>query len=125
MRAQVSIEFMYMIMAATMMIILFTVIFSEIYQDNLRDKKAIIFEDFGYSIQTEVIMAAEAKPGYMRNFTVPEKLEGFGYEITILNSTLLINYTDNIFEIPIPKTSGNLKKGLNTIINENNSIILR
>ena len=124
MRAQASAEFIFMIMTGTAMILIFTVIFSELYQDNLTDKKNIIMQDFGYSIQNEFLIASQTLPGYTRTFDVPEKLEGFTYEATIIGNVLLINYTINTFAFPIPPVSGELKKGANVLVNENNSLCL-
>jgi hypothetical protein len=115
---------MSMVMFATLMVIIFMFLFSELYQDNLKDKKRILFEDYGYSIQNEFIMASEARPGYMRSFFIPNNLEGFDFSINIIDTSLLINYTSNTFVLPIPKITGNIKKGSNMIINYNNTIML-
>ena len=58
---------MYMVMSGALMVVIFMVTFSELYQDNITDKKRILAEDFGYSIQNEFIMAAEAKSGYKKD----------------------------------------------------------
>jgi hypothetical protein len=113
-----------MIISATAMIIIFMVIFSELYQDNLRDKKAILAQDFGYSLQNEFMMAAQARSGYSRTFDIPQNLEGFPYDVSIISNVLVINYTDNIFSLPIPEANGIIKKGTNIIANKNNTICI-
>jgi hypothetical protein len=111
-------------MMATMMIIGFTVIFSELYQDNLSDKQNLLIEDFAYSVQNEFVIAIQTKPGYTRQFEVPTKLEGFSYDVSINSNMLVFEYGDNIFSLPIPKVQGNIVKGTNTIKNKNNTICL-
>ncbi len=113
-----------MVMSATVMVIVFMIVFSELYQDNLTEKKQIIMEDFGYSLQNEFVMASESKPGYSRTFNLPYNLEGFDYEIYILSSVLIINYTDGVFPFKIPDTNGTIIKGDNEIQNINHTICL-
>ncbi len=81
-------------------------------------------EDFGYSVQNEFIMASESKPGYTRTFNLPYDLEGFDYEIYIINSVLIINYSDGVFPFQIPGANGALIKGTNIIKNINRTICL-
>ena len=52
---------MYMIMAATAMVMTFMLVFSGLYQDNFNDKKRILMEDYGYALQNEFILAAKSK----------------------------------------------------------------
>jgi len=123
-KTQISIEFISMMMAATVMILIFTVIFSTLYQDNFDDKKRIIANDFGKSIQNEYIIAAGASSGYSRRFFIPDKLEGFDYNIYSNEIQLSINLSNNPQYFHIPKTNGNIKKGVNIIENRNSTICL-
>ncbi|MBN1502430.1 hypothetical protein JW930_02720 [Candidatus Woesearchaeota archaeon] len=106
------------------MLIVFATIFSDIYQDNLVEKKKILAEDFGYSIQNEFLLAAQSEPGYNRTFIIPDKLEGLQYEIYNIGSALIINYTQGEIGFPIPIVNGSIQKGTNIITNNNNSICL-
>ena len=90
----------------------------------MTDKKEILVKDFGYSVQNEFIMAQKALPGYRRTFYLPPKIEGFDYKITTIGQVLIINYTENDFALAIPSFSGSIKKGNNTLIKVNDSIIL-
>jgi hypothetical protein len=107
---------MFMIVAGMLIVILFMALFSEVYQDNLRSKKRIIFEDFGYSLQNQ--------SGYRRTFSVPEKLDGFDYQAKINRTMLVIDYTDNVFALPVPNVTGNFIIGANVIVNQNNRLFL-
>ncbi|MBN2368323.1 hypothetical protein JXC34_04850 [Candidatus Woesearchaeota archaeon] len=113
-----------MVGIATAMIIVFMVIFSEIYGDNLDDKRRILAEDYGYSLQNEFIVAASTSNGYTRTFDVPETLEGFEYGVEISGASLILNYTYNILVLPIPNVEGNIVKGSNMISNINNTLCL-
>ena len=111
-------------MSATAMIIIFAAIFSELYQDNLRDKKRILFEDYGYGLQNEFIMAKQTRPGYTRTFEIPQNLEGFDFQVFIIKNVLLLNYSDNIIHLSIPNITGYVQKGTNVITNQNNTLCL-
>ncbi len=113
-----------MVMISTLMVIVFMSVFSLMYQDNIKDKKRIILEDYGYSLYNEFILASEAKSGYVREFQVPYNLEGFDYEAYILGDVLILNYSEGTLPYNIPETQGQIVKGRNLIKNINDSICL-
>ena len=113
-----------MVMAATAMVLVFMVMFSELYQDNISDKKRILAEDFGASVQNEIIIATETNPGYIRYFKVPDEIKGYDIKLSIVSSTLIVNYTNAIIPFNIPDVTGQLKTGQNKIENINNTICL-
>ncbi|MFH2020349.1 MAG: hypothetical protein ABIJ34_02980 [archaeon] len=124
MRSQASIEFMYMVMVATAMIVVFSYIFSTLYQDNLKEKQRLLFSDFGSSIRQELTIAAAAKQGYAREFDIPAKLEGYSYDIKIIGSTLILNNSYVSYNFYVPKVDGAIKKGNNIITNLNGTLCL-
>jgi len=115
---------MFMVIAAMLIVIIFMSIFSELHQNNLTNRKMKIFEDLGYGLQAEIILASQVHTGYTREFFLPDKLYGYSYEATVSKSMLLINYTENIFSIPIPNITGSFVKGTNTIINQDGNVFL-
>jgi len=112
---------MFMVASATFMILIFVVVYSVIYQDNISDKKQILAQDLGFSIQNEFIMAVQVRDGYRRTFLVPDTLEGIKYNISIIGNALMLA---NITPIPIPAVVGEIRKGKNTIVKENNTLCL-
>ena len=124
-KAQISIEFLMIVVAATAIIISLMGLFSHLYQNNYVDRERIIIQDFAYSVQNEFIMAAKSKSGYVRNFELPNKIEGINYDVSIMNSSLLfINSTNQYVSSRIPTTSGQIIFGQNVIKNINNSICI-
>ena len=116
---------MAMIMMATLMIIIFISIFSVFYQDNLRDKQNLLAEDIGDYLYNEFLLASESKPGYVREFEIPNNLEGYDYKVSIINKkTLVINYSVSALFYNIPKTTGQPRKTENIIKNINNTICI-
>jgi hypothetical protein len=115
---------MFMIISGMLIMIIFMALFSEIYQDNITNRKTRLFEDYAYGLQTEFILASQVAPGYRRAFVVPERLEGFAFEAYLSNSMVIVNYSDNMFALPIPNVTGVLVKGRNIIVNNDNEIKL-
>lgn len=76
--------------------------------------------DLGYSLQSEIILAAEVEPGYSRNIFIPETIGSFNYTLRIKGDELLINYKGSDFIFPIPNVTtedaaGITSKGIHTI----------
>jgi hypothetical protein len=115
---------MFMVVSGMLIVIIFMALFSSIYQDNLKSKKVIVFEDFGYSLQNELLIASQVHTGYRRTFLVPAKLDGFDYNISISHAMLLVDYSDNVFALPIPNVTGSFIKGTNVILNQDNKLFL-
>ena len=67
-------------------------------------------------------MASQSFPGYNRTFDLPVKLEGFEYDIEILNQSLLfINASNQYATFRIPKTIGQIIIGQNHIVTRQNN----
>jgi len=83
-------------------------------------------EDLGYSIQNELILAAEVEPGYERTIIIPDKIGSADYTIRIKNRDIILRYrqTDLLFSIP-NVTNEITTKGSHTISKPDaNTIIL-
>jgi hypothetical protein len=115
---------MVMMIVGTIILVVFILMISELYDDNASDKKRLLAEDFGKSIQQEFLLAQRSKPGYSRDFEMPDTLEGFSYDAFIVNSILVINYSEGQANFKIPSTNGQLVIGENTIRNINDTICL-
>jgi len=72
--------------------------------------------DLGYSLQSEIILAAEVEPGYERIITIPNNTGNTDYSIRIKNTDIIIRYrqTDLLFSIP-NVTNEITTKGTHTI----------
>ena len=111
-----------MVMAATLALIVFMTVFSQLYQDNMSDRKRLLIEDYGYSLQNEFLIARSAKEGYLREFMVPQKLEGYSFDLKNVNGSLALNYTDAVMYFSLPEHAGQLNIGKNNIRNLNGTL---
>ena len=77
--------------------------------------------DLGYSLQSEIILAAEVEPGYLRVMFIPDTVGGFNFTLsqtTSVNqarSDIILKYRSSDFLFPIPKVLGTFGKGNNII----------
>lgn len=113
-----------MMLTASIILVMFISMLSELYGDNMSDKKRIIAEDYGMSLQQEFLLAQSSQPGYIREFEIYPKLEGYTYKASVVNTALIINYTEGMVIYKIPKVNGQLIVGINIIKNVNDTICL-
>lgn len=71
--------------------------------------------DLGYSLQSELILASEVEPGYVRIIIIPKKVGTADYSISQTDNDLVVTYRGGELLFPIPQVSGSLSKGNNTI----------
>jgi hypothetical protein len=116
-RGQVSSEFLILIGVIFILLLLFLSYAADNISDLAYRKEMNAIRDVGLALQHEFFIATEVKDGYMRHFEVPIKNDGVGYNISIVRQTLILVSENSHIEQPflIPKVSGNITKGQNTI----------
>ena len=125
-KAQVATEFMLMVGLAMIVIFAFLAVIYVLISDYYEEKNMKKLEDLGYSIQNELILAAEVEPGYERTIIIPDKIGSADYTISIKNRDIILRYrqTDLLFSIP-NVTNEITTKGSHTISKHDaNTIIL-
>lgn len=124
-RAQVAIEFIFLVCVAFIMLLIFLKVVGD-QADELNEKKEfILVKDLAYKIQYEINMATQVKSGYNRTFFIPEKLDNKDYTITKVGNKITIGLKNSEFTITIPEINGNIKRGNNTITNIGGVIYLK
>ena len=114
-RAQIAIEFIFLVSVAFIMLLIFLKAVGD-QADNLNEKKEfILVKDLAYKAQYEINMATQVKSGYNRTFFMPEKLDNKDYTITKVGNKITISLENSEFTITIPEINGNITKGNNTI----------
>lgn len=114
-KAQVATEFMLMVGLAMIVIFAFLAVIYVLISDYYEEKNMKKLEDLGYSIQNELILAAEVEPGYERTIIIPDQVGGVGYSLSQTANDLIIRYRQTDFLFPIPSVNGALDKGTNVI----------
>lgn len=123
-KSQVTIEFFVMIGMSMVVVFGFIFMFSEVYKDVLNEKRDNSFEDYGKSIQIEILTSSQMFEGYVREIKIPEKIDFFSFNISTISNTLVIEYLNGVVTYPIPNTTGDFVYGTNTIKNINGSVCI-
>ncbi|MFH0870540.1 MAG: hypothetical protein V1866_05800 [archaeon] len=79
--------------------------------------------DLGYSLQSELILAGQVEPGYIRILMIPDQINGESFIISQSSNDLVLSYKGSDILFRIPSVSGSLKKGTNTITKAGNFTI--
>ncbi len=124
-KAQATIELLiYFVAALGLMVAITSVIIvntnsrtTQIEQEGLRSVVDTLFD--------EVLLATQVSEGYARNFTLPEKISGKEYTVSIINESVIIASTSRFESSKIIfQTEGQPLKGTNTIRKTNGTITL-
>lgn len=113
-KSQVATEFMLMVSLAIVVLIMMMGVLYYLFIDYSEEKNINKLTDLGYSLQSEIIVAAEVEPGYERVIALPPDAGGANYSIKINNTEIAIKYrsTDLLFTIPRVNGSINTKGNL-------------
>ena len=88
------------------------------------DANTQVAEDISQEVMNEIFMAKSVEDGYRREFMLPKKIDGAGYEAYIIeNRELVVRFEGNEHVDFIPNgTFGNVSPGLN-VINKSNGVV--
>ena len=119
-----TVEFLAMVAMSMVIAFGYLYIFGDMYRDIQRDKRSLVMQDFGQSLQLELITASQMTAGFKRTIVLPQKLESFSYDVVTQQNTLSIDFEDGEATFLIPSATGNLVIGENTIENSNGTLCL-
>lgn len=123
-KAQVAIEFLMMVSLALIMMIMLGGVLHYLSYHYSEEKNLNRLMDFGYSLQSELILASQVSPGYERVIEIPDRLQGAGYSISQTNNSIVISYKEAELVFQIPEVSGSFAKGSNTIRKISDEIVM-
>lgn len=84
------------------------------------------FKDVAENVQEEINLAKSASDGYMRDFEVPETVNGLNYEINISDDLIFIKSESGKYalSLPVSNVTGDLVKGSNSIQKVSGEVLL-
>jgi len=124
-KAQASMEVLMLMSFLFLVFIIFLGFMNSRLSTEHSEKEALFLRDVSNKIQSEIRLAYNAKEGYMRNFTLPEKLENkIDYDIEITGNSLLTKTLKHQYVMTIPEITGAVAKGNNLIRKTNQTIII-
>jgi poly(3-hydroxyalkanoate) synthetase len=124
-RSQSAIEFAVMIGFLLFAFITFVAIINNNLSDRYREKEDAAVKDIAYAIQDEINIASTTTDGYLRNFTIPNKIGTKDYERLKISQGLVQVATDkSSIVLPIPEVSSNshIQTGINNISKVNGEV---
>jgi len=104
-----------MVSLATIVLIVMLGVLFHLLTNYSEEKNINRLKDLGYSLQSELILAAEVEPGYERVMFIPDKVEVFNFTLSQSTSDIILRYRNSDFFFPIPTVSGTFVKGNNII----------
>lgn len=123
-KGQLTLEFMMMMITAVIFTIVLLATTVHITKQKIQEKHSNELYDLGKSLQSEIIIAAEAHTGYHRRIYVPQTLKAGTYQITNTNYALTLTQSQASFTFDIPNATGTLSHGENIIQNQNGYVII-
>ncbi|MFH0978932.1 MAG: hypothetical protein V1837_06565 [Candidatus Woesearchaeota archaeon] len=124
MRSQVSMQFLVMVGIVFVFFVVFVAGFAERYNDILTEKERAACRDLVFMVHDEIAIAHKLEDGYSRNFTIPDKLEGVDYSITLNNNIVAVTSPKAEYSTMVPSVVGSLHKGQNMILKRNGIVCL-
>ena len=116
-KAQIAIEFIFLVCVAFMMLIIFLASIRDQATDLSERKDFVLVKDLAYKVQYEINIASQVKSGYNRTFFIPEKLDNKEYTIKIEKNEIIVRLGKLGFVLNIPEINGSINNGNNTIKN--------
>lgn len=121
-KGQLSLEFIAMLGFGMILLTALLYLGNSYLQEGYSTKHYTALRDLGYQVQSELVLAARAEPGYNRTFYIPFTLEEVNYTIQNTNTSFFVSYKNSRFNFNIPRMEGTISKGLNHIITNTTTI---
>ena len=98
-RAQSSIEAAFIITFMILVLITFVGIMAKRMIETQHENQLDSLEKVGQLLKNEMVLASRVQSGYRREFSVPVKVSGLSYNVTLINSSkLMANYSEVVLQ---------------------------
>ena len=116
--SQASLEFVFFVGLSFVFVFLIGLQQLSHIKDIHSKKESELVYDLALKLQEEARTASLVEDGYFRNFSIPQKLDSFEYNMTIDAGFLTVTTDNSIYTIRMPNVTGGIKKGYNVIKKE-------
>ena len=124
---QSAIEFFILIGVVLFFFVIFLFAIESQGADKARERLNLAGKEIALSVQDEIIFASESSDGYIREFDIPDKMDGGeDYNINLTEGFVYLKSTDGKYALALPvlNVTGNVNKGKNTIKKDNGIVYL-
>jgi hypothetical protein len=108
-------QFMFIMGLVFIFFVIFVVGFSERYRDIRTEKERMALRDVALRVHDEISLAHNLEDGYLRNFTLPDDVEGFNYSISLDRNVIVVRSIDTEYSTYVAPVQGAVRKGSNVI----------
>ena len=123
-KAQIAIEFFIMAGVAIMISLGFLIYVAVMSSEEADVQRDGLVRDIVHHVRNEINLAFIVENGYYHEFTLPQTMGRYEYEIYIDDDELYASIDDVEYSVIIPNITGNVVKGTNVIRKENNIVML-
>ncbi len=123
-RAQLSIEYLFMIAAGFLLLAIATVIIGQYISGLGQEKELALLQDFAESLRQEFYFAASAGDGFHRTVELPDTLGGIAYTVNNTSNQFTLQSENYDVSYIIPENTGVLQKGSNLLINNDGMVCI-
>lgn len=123
MRGQLAFEFLMLVAAAFLIMIVFAASTRVEFEKADSQKEYALVKDMTFSLQSEINRASELENGYVRNFRLPLTLDGIVYNASIQQNTVIVRTFDYEYTLPVVPVIGNFTVNASNQIRKTNGVI--
>src|SRR3989338_3251921 len=123
-KSQTSVEFMIFVGLAFMLVFFIALHQLSGTRQVYVEKESSLVYDLAMGLQEEIRMASVSEEGYVRNFSIPSRLENFDFELSMAQKFLTVSGNNTFYSVRIPNATGTLVKGSNIIMNKGCALYL-
>ena len=130
-KGQVAIEYLLLTGISFFVVFVLIIILSSLMESKRNEKAFYELDDFGRSIQQELILASELEDGYNRPINIPTTVNGRQYTITTGNVSpsngyliITLGFMGQEIFYEVPPINGSFRKGWNRIWKVNGNITI-
>jgi len=125
-KGQTAIEFLILVMTLLFLFVILFYAVNERVSDLKMEKLAVSLNELALSVQEEINLAESSTDGYMREFFLPQNVNGYDYTAEIIEGYIYIKTNDekNAVALPVAPVLGDVQIGSNLIRKENDVITL-
>ena len=123
-RGQSSLEFVILCAAVLAFFLLFIAAISQQQGARAFEQRDFLVKDAALQIQQEIVLAAEARDGYERMFTLPPDILNHAYRVTLEGNLVQVQTVDgkHSLALAVPSLNGTIVVGNNRIRKSNGGV---
>ncbi|MFH1365694.1 MAG: hypothetical protein ABIH28_03860 [archaeon] len=125
-KSQTAIEFIILVSFVLFFFSIFFMVIGGNISDKMNERRNLLVKDIAFTVQDEINLASKSSEGYVREFDLPEKVGEKDYIPNIVEDMIYVKTSDgkSAIALPIPKITGQILIGRNTIKKEDGEIKL-